>query len=237
MTTEINIEGDARRRCLGQVRCDCIITAAGLSSRMGSWKMMLPYCQSTILDESLKNALAFCDRVILVVGHRGDELEARYGGRDDILVVHNPDYEQGLGSSIRCALAASDADYLFISHGDLPCIPRDVYQQLWQARGHDALFPTHRGEAGHPVLLPKSLARMLATAPVQMSVRRWLQGHPHRFVPVESPAILFDVDTPARYQALLDGAMATVKTTAMGAADSEGCDPRAGVNAEDECQE
>ncbi|WP_234920432.1 NTP transferase domain-containing protein, partial [Aeromonas veronii] len=47
--------------------------------------------------------------------------------------VHNPDYEQGLGSSIRCALAASDADYLFISHGDLPCIPREVYQQLWQA--------------------------------------------------------------------------------------------------------
>ncbi len=160
-----------------------------------------------MLDASLKNALAFCQRVILVVGHRGDELQARYLELPDIVVVHNPDYRQGLGRSIRCALAASDADYLFISHGDLPCIPRDVYQQLWLERGREALFPTWQGEAGHPVLLPKSLARELAAAPVQPSVRRWLQGHPHRMVPVDNPAILFDVDTPERYQALLGGAL------------------------------
>ena len=160
-----------------------------------------------MLDASLKNALAFCQRVILVVGHRGEELQERYLERPDIVVVHNPDYRQGLGSSIRSALAASDADYLFISHGDLPCIPREVYQQLWLARGGEALFPTWQGEAGHPVLLPKSLARELAAAPVQPSVRRWLQGHPHRMVPVDSPAILFDVDTPERYQALLGGAL------------------------------
>ena len=160
-----------------------------------------------MLDASLKNALAFCQRVILVVGHRGEELQARYLDRPDIVVVHNPDYRQGLGSSIRCALAASDADYLFISHGDLPCIPRDVYQQLWQERGQEALFPCWKGEAGHPVLLPKSLASELAAAPVQQSVRRWLQGYPHRLVPVDSPAILFDVDTPERYQALLGGVL------------------------------
>ncbi len=158
-----------------------------------------------MLDASLKNALVFCQRVILVVGHRGEELQARYGSRPDIVVVHNPDYRQGLGSSIRCALAASDADYLFISHGDLPCIPREVYQQLWQARGEFALFPSFEGEAGHPVLLPKSLARELATAPAQGSVRRWLLQRPHRTIPVESPAILFDIDTPERYQALIRG--------------------------------
>ena len=78
MTTKINIKGSGKQRCQEQVPCDCIITAAGLSSRMGTWKMMLPYCQGTMLDASLKNALAFCQRVILVVGHRGEELEARY---------------------------------------------------------------------------------------------------------------------------------------------------------------
>lgn len=203
--TKINSEVNEKVQARGREQCDCIITAAGLSSRMGAWKMMLPYGSGTILDASLKNALAFCSRIILVVGHRGAELAACYGNRPDILIVHNPDYEQGLGSSIRCALAASDADYLFISHGDLPCIPRYVYHQLWLARGGEVLFPTWQGEAGHPVLLPKSLARELAAAPVQQSVRRWLQGHPHRMVPVDSPAILFDVDTPERYQALLGG--------------------------------
>lgn len=203
MMSELNKEGSEKQSANRKESCDCVMTAAGLSSRMGSWKMMLPYGSGTILDASLKNALACCERVILVVGYRGDELVARYGGRRDIQIVNNPDYEQGLGSSIRCALAASEADYLFISHGDLPCIPPSVFQTLWQARGEYALFPTWQGEAGHPVLLPKSLARALAAAPVQGSVRRWLQQHPHRLVPVESPAILFDVDTPDRYQALL----------------------------------
>ncbi len=53
---------------------DCIITAAGLSSRMGQWKMMLPRQQGTILDTSIKNALQFCSRIILVTGYRGNEL-------------------------------------------------------------------------------------------------------------------------------------------------------------------
>ncbi|NGD67297.1 NTP transferase domain-containing protein, partial [Serratia marcescens] len=51
---------------------DCIITAAGLSSRMGQWKMMLPWQQGTILDTSIKNALQFCSRIILVTGYRGN---------------------------------------------------------------------------------------------------------------------------------------------------------------------
>nr|WP_277604353.1 molybdenum cofactor cytidylyltransferase [Aeromonas sp. MR19] len=207
-TTDSNKGAGSEQHCHSRTRCDCIITAAGLSSRMGAWKLMLPYRQSTILDESLKNALAFCDRIILVVGHRGDELMARYADRPEILLVENHDYAQGLGSSIRLALAASSSDYLFISHGDLPCIPLDVYQTLWQARGPHTLFPRYQGESGHPVLLPSSLGKALAEAPVQGSIRRWLMAHPHRFVEVQSDAILLDVDTPERYQALLraDGA-------------------------------
>lgn len=38
---------------------DCIITAAGLSSRMGQWKMMLPLEQGTILDTSIKMRCSF----------------------------------------------------------------------------------------------------------------------------------------------------------------------------------
>lgn len=57
---------------------DCIITAAGLSSRMGKWKMMLPWRDGTILDASIKNALQFCSRIIVVTGFRGEALQARY---------------------------------------------------------------------------------------------------------------------------------------------------------------
>ncbi len=59
-------------------RLDCVMPAAGLSSRMGDWKLMLPYQQYTILDASIENALSFCRRVILVVGYRGAELIEKY---------------------------------------------------------------------------------------------------------------------------------------------------------------
>ena len=50
---------------------------------------MLPYRQSTILDESLKNALVLCDRVILVVGHRADELISRYA--KEVILTYDAD--------------------------------------------------------------------------------------------------------------------------------------------------
>ena len=66
---------------------DCIITAAGLSSRMGQWKMMLPWQQGTILDTSIKNALQFCSRIILVTGYRGNELHERYANQSNITII------------------------------------------------------------------------------------------------------------------------------------------------------
>ncbi|MNR62142.1 hypothetical protein D3C85_1840760 [compost metagenome] len=53
------------------------------------------------------------------------------------------------------------------------------------------------------MLLPRKLGQALAAAPLQGSVRRWLLAHPHRFIEVQSDAILLDVDTPERYQRLL----------------------------------
>lgn len=83
---------------------DCIITAAGLSSRMGQWKMMLPWQQGTILDTSIKNALQFCSRIILVTGYRGNELHERYANQSNITIIHNPDYAQGLLTSVKAAV-------------------------------------------------------------------------------------------------------------------------------------
>ncbi|MDA6076735.1 NTP transferase domain-containing protein [Edwardsiella anguillarum] len=97
-----------------------IITAAGLSSRMGQWKMMLPYRGGTLLDASINNALGFCQQIILVVGFRADELLQRYGDHPRIRTVVNLDYRSGLFSSVRCGAAAVQSDYCFISHGDIP---------------------------------------------------------------------------------------------------------------------
>ncbi len=183
--------------------CDCVMTAAGLSSRMGEWKMMLPYRGGTLLDASLKNALSACQRVILVVGHRGDELMSRYAYHPNIEVIENPDYRAGLAGSVQLGVAACQSEHLFITHGDLPCLSRPVFEALWHQRGEQTLLPCHNEKAGHPVLMPRSLARALARAELTGPVRRWLLSHPHRHVALEWQAILLDVDTPQAYRELL----------------------------------
>lgn len=100
---------------------DCIITAAGLSSRMGQWKMMLPWQQGTILDTSIKNALQFCSRIILVTGYRGNELHERYANQSNITIIHNPDYAQGLLTSVKAAVPAVQQNIVFSP--TVTCLP------------------------------------------------------------------------------------------------------------------
>ena len=102
---------------------DCIITAAGLSSRMGQWKMMLPWQQGTILDTSIKNALQFCSRIILVTGYRGNELHERYANQSNITIIHNPDYAQGLLTSVKAAVPAVKTEYCRPSDFSVKAMP------------------------------------------------------------------------------------------------------------------
>ncbi|ATI64516.1 MULTISPECIES: molybdenum cofactor cytidylyltransferase [Edwardsiella] len=180
-----------------------IIPAAGLSSRMGQWKMMLPYRDGTILDASINNALGFCQQIILVVGFRAEVLLQRYGDHPRIKLVVNKDYASGLFSSIRCGAASVQSDYCFICHGDMPCLTSALFAQLWRQRGPYALLPRYRGVPGHPVLLPRTWLPQVGQAYPQRSMREYLLAKDYRYLDINSEEIIFDVDTPQAYQLLL----------------------------------
>ncbi|RKR53873.1 molybdenum cofactor cytidylyltransferase [Yokenella regensburgei] len=175
---------------------DCIITAAGLSSRMGQWKMMLPWRDGTILDASIKNALQFCSRIILVTGHRSDELHEKYAGRGNISLVYNADYATGLFSSVKAGATIVNTDYCFITLGDVPCLPQSVFHTLWSLRGAEALLPEHGGTPGHPILLSRERLQHTVSQTSYSSMRKALLASPHRRIDVGDRGIIFDIDTP-----------------------------------------
>ncbi|MEN0613737.1 NTP transferase domain-containing protein [Klebsiella indica] len=174
---------------------DCIITAAGLSSRMGKWKMMLPWQDGTILDASIKNALQFCSQVILVTGYRGDELYHRYAGASHILITHNPDYADGLYSSVKVAANAVKSEYCFITHGDMPCLTFEIFNKIWSLRNDSALIPYYQGTPGHPILLTRRCLLQALSGP-QKNMHQALLAGAHNKVEIDHIEIISDVDTP-----------------------------------------
>ncbi|TGC06446.1 molybdenum cofactor cytidylyltransferase [Escherichia sp. E2593] len=175
---------------------DCIITAAGLSSRMGQWKMMLPWQQGTILDASIKNALQFCSRIILVTGYRGNELHNRYASHSNITIIYNPDYAQGLLTSVKAAAPAVQTEHCFLTHGDMPTINRDIFLKIWKLRNNGAILPLHNGTPGHPILVSKSCLMQAVKQPNVTHMRQALLMGEHYFVEMENEEIILDIDTP-----------------------------------------
>ncbi|MGM1328433.1 nucleotidyltransferase family protein, partial [Klebsiella michiganensis] len=175
----------------------CIILAAGLSSRMGKWKMMLPWGEGTILDSALAGALAFCDRVVLVTGFRGDELAACYQDHPGVEVVFNPRYQDGMFSSIQCGVGHISASRFFLALGDMPEVTPGVYRRLWDnADAESCLIPAYERGKGHPVLLPKRAISLIRRAPQGATLRDVIGQMAVRVIPVASQGIHWDVDTP-----------------------------------------
>ncbi|ATA18232.1 molybdenum cofactor cytidylyltransferase [Gibbsiella quercinecans] len=181
----------------------CLMLAAGLSSRMGQWKMMLPWGEGTVLDGALAAALSFCDRVVLVTGFRGAELNWRYGDNSRITLRHNECFTEGMFSSIRCGVEAVGGGHFFLALGDMPAVSGAVYRTLWQQRDARCLIPEYAQGKGHPVLLPPAMRGRVLAADNDTSMKVLIARHGQRRVPVADGAIHWDMDTPEQYQRLL----------------------------------
>lgn len=179
---------------------ECIMLAAGLSSRMGKWKMMMPWGDGTILDSALASALAFCDRVVLVTGFRGDELAACYQDHPGVEVVFNPEYQSGMFSSIQCGVSHIHASRFFLALGDMPEVTPGVYRRLWASSNtKTCCIPAYEHGKGHPVLLPQSAISLIRSAPEGATLRDVIGQMAVRVIPVEVQGIHWDVDTPQQY--------------------------------------
>ncbi|MGF6189267.1 nucleotidyltransferase family protein [Serratia sp. 2723] len=180
---------------------ECVMLAAGLSSRMGKWKMTMPWGEGTLLDSALASALTFCDRVVLVTGFRGDELAACYQDHPAIDVVFNPDYQTGMFSSIQCGVSHIRSSRFFLALGDMPEVTPGVYRKLWACTDPETCFiPAYERGKGHPVLLPQYAITLIRSAAEGTTLRDVIGQMAMRIVPVDAQGIHWDVDTQQQYQ-------------------------------------
>ncbi|GLS91916.1 molybdenum cofactor cytidylyltransferase [Psychromonas marina] len=187
-----------------QHNVECIILAAGLSTRMGDWKLMLDYKGKTLLDHSIDNALQFCERIILVVGHKGELLEKRYRNNSAIFVVLNQHYHDGMLSSIQEGVKHISTPYFFITHGDLPCLSYPIFKDIWMQRQHKVVIPTYQQQRGHPVLFCASVIQLISCASKEETMKELITKQAHLFFATNYPQISQDIDTKEQYKVLIN---------------------------------
>ena len=186
-----------------------IILAAGMSTRMGQLKQLLPLGGRAAIEWIAEIAGRRLDEVVVVLGHRAEEIAPVLAAYPVRWVV-NADYQTGMLSSVQCGLRAVDrtADYL-ICLGDQPRLSGAVVEQVLQARkqiGAGIIIPTANGKRGHPVLIRNAYrAEILGLSP-NIGLNAVTRGHHEDTcaLPVAEAAILTDMDTPADYQRELE---------------------------------
>ncbi len=167
---------------------------------MGGFKPLLPFRGSTIIETVVGNALEVCARVLLVTGHRAEEIERLFDAESRVVPVRNPDWETGMFSSIRCAVPRLGAARFFVTPGDMPFIEAAIYRALLASAPAQAVFPVFNGIRGHPVLFLESVREDVRKAdPATGWMKEIARGLDCREVEWPDDSILRDIDTKEEY--------------------------------------
>ena len=191
-----------------------IILAAGRSTRMGGPnKLLAELGGKTLVRIVTEQALASkAQRVIVVTGHQAEQVEKALQGLK-VKFVRNPNFAEGLASSVKVGIAAvaGDADGAVICLGDMPLISGHLIDQLIEAfapdRGHLIAVPVSDNKRGNPVLWSRRFFNELMTLDGDIGARHLIARHSEAVmeVPVEGFGAFLDIDTPQALEAARRG--------------------------------
>jgi molybdenum cofactor cytidylyltransferase len=188
-----------------------VVLAAGRSTRMGAInKLIAEIGGKPLVRIAAEQALASrASPVIVVTGHQRERVEAALAGLP-VKFVHNVDYAEGLGTSLKAGIAAvpEKADGAIVCLGDMPQVDSALIDRLLAAfdpeRGALVVVPTIDGKRGNPVVWSRRFFHDLMAINGDIGARHLIGGYAEAVaeVPVNGDAALTDVDTPESLSAV-----------------------------------
>jgi molybdenum cofactor cytidylyltransferase len=188
-----------------QSRVAAIILAAGRSTRMGAGnKLLADLGDKPLVRHAAEAALASTARpVIVVTGNRGADVAKALDGLD-VQAIDNPDFAQGLSSSLKCGIRAVPAacEGALVMLGDMPAVTAPHLERMIAAfrdgGGGPIVVPMHMGRRGNPVLWPARYFTEMLQLEGDVGARQVLAAHAGDVCEIDlgTDAIFADVDTP-----------------------------------------
>jgi molybdenum cofactor cytidylyltransferase len=186
-----------------------VVLGAGRSSRFGTPKQLLPFGDTTMLGQVVRNASASdLDRVVVVLGRASGEL------RDSVdfgraLVVENTAYGTGCASSLLAGMdaAGEDCEALALLLGDQPGVRAEFIDSAlseWRREQPWASVTSYGGKFGHPFVFAREAFGDLSGLHGDKAVWKLIEAYPEKVRRIEIDAPLPpDVDTPEDYELAL----------------------------------
>lgn len=185
-----------------------IILAAGEGKRINKHKLTLPLGSRTIIDRVLEAATkSRLDKIVLITkpdAHEVVETGKKYG----IAIVSNPDYKEGMSTSIKKALLELDKfkriDGFCVLLGDQPFINPSTIDRLIEAfhsGKKEIIVPSYQGKNGNPVLFDIAWKEDFMGISGDTGGRVLIKKYPEkvRIIEMSDNTILFDIDKEEDY--------------------------------------
>jgi CTP:molybdopterin cytidylyltransferase MocA len=185
-----------------------IILAAGQSSRMGAFKPLLPFGDTTVIEHTSDYLQrGGIDKVIVVVGHRAADIKMHLQ-KTGITFATNPDADSAMTTSIILGVRAlpNEAEAVVIAPVDHPAVHPEVVTRLikeWR-QGAGLVIPTNEGRGGHPVLIDLRFRDELLNLDPARGLKSFFDSHRGQVtrIAVNSIYIARDMDTWDDYRSL-----------------------------------
>ncbi|MFW6285405.1 MAG: nucleotidyltransferase family protein [Bacillota bacterium] len=180
-----------------------IVLAGGYSSRVNANKMALIYHGKPLILSTIEAMKPHVSRVVVVSGHHHGSLRLLLKGMPEVTLVKNPNYDEGMFSSIKVGMQHTNGD-VFIIPGDCPMVNPKTYEQL--KKGDQPIrVPAHEGKRGHPIFIASTLRNALLQAPNSTNLKTFRDAQGFETIAVDDPGILIDVDTKEDYDRITKG--------------------------------
>jgi molybdenum cofactor cytidylyltransferase len=193
-----------------------IVLAAGMSTRMGTQKLLLPFDGKTIVEKVVENILkSGIVNVVVVLGANSVEI-AEVLKSWPVQTIRNENFREGMHTSVISGVNAlpENAKAVMIFLGDQPFIPVNVSAtvvEAWKDSGKGIVIPIFSGKRGHPPLYDLKFRQEILDLDPAVGLRSVALKFQDEILEVETfcPEIVRDIDTREDY-------LKTIKTNKHG---------------------
>lgn len=185
-----------------------LLLAAGAATRMGEAKQLLPINGKSLLRTTAEEAMrADLGPLTVVLGAFAEQTQKELQGLS-LSTVMNPDWQEGMGTSIRCGMRKilqeqESLQGVIIMLADQPYADAQLLSQLVQAHQETKkpiIASAYQETLGVPAYFHHSFFPKLSQLSGAVGARKLIKQEGQQVASIDFPRGNMDIDTPEDYR-------------------------------------